>query len=237
MREGQKETNKSEAQFAMADESTEKGVVHASQIKRRLVEWKCYTINRHLPMKYTRNKNMFRDEMTIHILIVMHWLNIYFKLNYTYSFKLKKIINKTNEKLWINIWLWKNHWNPNIDLLSDPFLPSRCEFIIYINFSNAHRRLSSDSVDILTIRRSSSSPSDHRPEGGATAETMFISCGEDASGAESEMGYVPNNPLFGLPLESPHHHHHHQVCERIASHAVPVGFPSRPHHQPDKIFI
>ncbi|KAJ6637949.1 Protein glass [Pseudolycoriella hygida] len=37
-------------------------------------------------------------------------------------------------------------------------------------------------------------------EGGA----MYISCGDDgASGVESEMGYVPNNPLFGLPLDSP----------------------------------
>lgn len=32
---------------------------------------------------------------------------------------------------------------------------------------------------------------------------MYISCGEDAIAAEAEMGYVPNNPLFGLPLESP----------------------------------
>lgn len=33
---------------------------------------------------------------------------------------------------------------------------------------------------------------------------MFISCGDDgAAGVESEMGYVPNNPLFGLPLDSP----------------------------------
>ncbi len=30
---------------------------------------------------------------------------------------------------------------------------------------------------------------------------MYISCGDDgAAGVESEMGYVPNNPLFGLPL-------------------------------------
>lgn len=32
---------------------------------------------------------------------------------------------------------------------------------------------------------------------------MYISCGEDAVATESEMGYVPNNPLFGLPLDSP----------------------------------
>ncbi|KAG4076012.1 hypothetical protein HA402_003838 [Bradysia odoriphaga] len=33
---------------------------------------------------------------------------------------------------------------------------------------------------------------------------MYISCGDDgAAGVESEMGYVPNNPLFGLPLDSP----------------------------------
>lgn len=36
-------------------------------------------------------------------------------------------------------------------------------------------------------------------EGGA----MYISCGDDGTGVESEMGYVPNNPLFGLPLDSP----------------------------------
>ena len=36
-------------------------------------------------------------------------------------------------------------------------------------------------------------------EGGA----MYISCGDDGAGVESEMGYVPNNPLFGLPLDSP----------------------------------
>lgn len=32
---------------------------------------------------------------------------------------------------------------------------------------------------------------------------MYISCGDDGAGVESEMGYVPNNPLFGLPLDSP----------------------------------
>ncbi|XP_031633150.1 protein glass [Contarinia nasturtii] len=32
---------------------------------------------------------------------------------------------------------------------------------------------------------------------------MYISCGEDAVAVEAEMGYVPNNPLFGLPLDSP----------------------------------
>lgn len=36
-------------------------------------------------------------------------------------------------------------------------------------------------------------------EGGA----MYISCGDDAVAVEAEMGYVPNNPLFGLPLDSP----------------------------------
>lgn len=32
---------------------------------------------------------------------------------------------------------------------------------------------------------------------------MYITCGDDGAGVESEMGYVPNNPLFGLPLDSP----------------------------------
>lgn len=32
---------------------------------------------------------------------------------------------------------------------------------------------------------------------------MYISCADDAVAVEAEMGYVPNNPLFGLPLESP----------------------------------
>lgn len=32
---------------------------------------------------------------------------------------------------------------------------------------------------------------------------MYISCGDDAVAVEAEMGYVPNNPLFGLPLDSP----------------------------------
>lgn len=32
---------------------------------------------------------------------------------------------------------------------------------------------------------------------------MYISCVEDAIATEAEMGYVPNNPLFGLPLDSP----------------------------------
>lgn len=36
-------------------------------------------------------------------------------------------------------------------------------------------------------------------EGGA----MYISCGDDGVAVEAEMGYVPNNPLFGLPLDSP----------------------------------
>lgn len=34
-------------------------------------------------------------------------------------------------------------------------------------------------------------------EGGA----MYISCGDDAVAVEA--GYIPNNPLFGLPLDSP----------------------------------
>lgn len=32
---------------------------------------------------------------------------------------------------------------------------------------------------------------------------MYISCADDAVAVEAEMGYVPNNPLFGLPLDSP----------------------------------
>lgn len=36
-------------------------------------------------------------------------------------------------------------------------------------------------------------------EGGA----MYISCGDDGVAVEADMGYVPNNPLFGLPLDSP----------------------------------
>lgn len=32
---------------------------------------------------------------------------------------------------------------------------------------------------------------------------MYISCGDDGVAVEAEMGYVPNNPLFGLPLDSP----------------------------------
>lgn len=30
---------------------------------------------------------------------------------------------------------------------------------------------------------------------------MYISCSEGAIAAEAELGYVPNNPLFGLPLD------------------------------------
>ncbi|XP_041787286.1 protein glass-like, partial [Anopheles merus] len=37
-------------------------------------------------------------------------------------------------------------------------------------------------------------------EGGA----MYISCGStDSTPMEPETGYVPNNPLFGMPLDSP----------------------------------
>lgn len=32
---------------------------------------------------------------------------------------------------------------------------------------------------------------------------MYISCVDDGVAVEAEMGYVPNNPLFGLPLDSP----------------------------------
>lgn len=32
---------------------------------------------------------------------------------------------------------------------------------------------------------------------------MYISCADDVVAVEAEMGYVPNNPLFGLPLDSP----------------------------------
>lgn len=32
---------------------------------------------------------------------------------------------------------------------------------------------------------------------------MYISCADDVIAVEAEMGYVPNNPLFGLPLDSP----------------------------------
>lgn len=36
-------------------------------------------------------------------------------------------------------------------------------------------------------------------EGGA----MYISSGDDGAVVEAELGYVPNNPLFGLPFDSP----------------------------------
>lgn len=49
-------------------------------------------------------------------------------------------------------------------------------------------------------------------EGGA----MYISCGDDAVAVEAEMGYVPNNPLFGLPLDSPQVNLFHlHTCRRI----------------------
>lgn len=48
-------------------------------------------------------------------------------------------------------------------------------------------------------------------EGGA----MYISCGDDAVAVEAEMGYVPNNPLFGLPLDSPQVNSHFTFCNTI----------------------
>lgn len=45
----------------------------------------------------------------------------------------------------------------------------------------------------------SSIDSTENQEGGA----MYISCADDVIAVEAEMGYVPNNPLFGLPLDSP----------------------------------
>lgn len=47
-------------------------------------------------------------------------------------------------------------------------------------------------------------------EGGA----MYISCGDDAVAVEAEMGYVPNNPLFGLPLDSPQVNLHFTFCNK-----------------------
>lgn len=32
---------------------------------------------------------------------------------------------------------------------------------------------------------------------------MYISSGDDGVAVEAELGYVPNNPLFGLPFDSP----------------------------------
>lgn len=51
------------------------------------------------------------------------------------------------------------------------------------------------------FKNSQSTPTDpvENQEGGA----MYISCGDDGVAVEAEMGYVPNNPLFGLPLDSP----------------------------------
>lgn len=41
------------------------------------------------------------------------------------------------------------------------------------------------------------------PVGNQEGGAMYISCGDDGVAVEAEMGYVPNNPLFGLPLDSP----------------------------------
>lgn len=40
---------------------------------------------------------------------------------------------------------------------------------------------------------------------------MYISCVDDGVAVEAEMGYVPNNPLFGLPLDSPQVNFEHCV--------------------------
>lgn len=64
-----------------------------------------------------------------------------------------------------------------------------------------------------------SSPSD---AAAAAAAAMYISCGDDGAGGESEMGYVPNNPLFGMPLDSPQVH-----CAGDARTAFRIGAPVR----------